>query len=197
MTGGKRFSPVLFILIAILFITGCHNDELGLKQTELAENKEKVDYKIYDFKLEFFKMDQLSWEFQADTVTVPLEDEFNSAKNVTVTFFKNNQMSSRLSSDSGEYYPLSGNIIADGNVIVQSSKEDKLLTSKLWWMEGIEEFWTEREVELIRIEDNSRLRGIRMRADRSLNNVRIDKHLETIIKDVNPEEEKKEENEPE
>ena len=83
-----------------------------------------------------------------------------------------------------------GNLIAEGNVVVESADKDKLLTSKLWWIEFVEQFWTDREVEIIRLKDNSKIRGVRLKSDRMLKDVRIDKHIETVI--YNPKENKNE-----
>ncbi|HDS09362.1 MAG TPA: LPS export ABC transporter periplasmic protein LptC [Firmicutes bacterium] len=183
MNAGKKFSFVILAFL-IVFFCGCFN--FGLEEAP-PEDLKKIDYKIYGFDLEFYNFGELSWKFIADTVIVPIAGEFNYAYEVEVEFYKHNEMTSRLSADYGEYYILSGNLIADGNVVVESTDNDKLLTSKLWWMEAVEEFWTDREVEIIRVKDRSRLRGLRLKADRRLKYIEIDVHLGTQI--YKPEEE--------
>ncbi|MDD3627615.1 MAG: LPS export ABC transporter periplasmic protein LptC [bacterium] len=184
MNAGKRFK-YLILLSTLLFFCGC--DNFGLEEPAPPEDLKKIDYKIYGFELEYYNYGELSWKFIADTVVVPIDGEFNHAQNVEVEFFKDDEMTSKLSSEYGEYYIMSGNLIAEGNVIVESVDHDKLLTTKLWWMEAAEEFWTDREVEIIRVKDNSKLKGLRMKADRRLKYIQIDVHLGTQI--YKPEEE--------
>ncbi len=193
MIAGKRFKLILLFSLIIFISSGC--DNIGLDESPHDDLK-KIDYQISGFELKYYKLGELSWVFCADTVVVPINEEFdskedtsifsidegfNSAEVVEISFFKDEQLTSKLFADKGEYYVLSGNLIAEGNVVVESADKDKLLTSKLWWIEFVEEFWTDREVEIIRLKDNSKIRGVRLKSDRMLKDVRIDKHIETVI----------------
>ena len=193
MIDGKRFELFLLFSFIIFILSGC--GDIGLDEP-IPEDLKKIDYQISGFELKYYKFGELSWIFCADTVVVPISEEFdseeesgifssnegfNSAEVVEISFFKDNELTSKLYADQGEYYVLSGNLIAEGNVVVESADKDKLLTSKLWWIEFIEQFWTDREVEIIRLKDNSKIRGVRLKSDRMLKDVRIDKHIETVI----------------
>ncbi len=193
MIDGKRFKLILLSFLIVFIFSGCGN--IGLDEP-IREDLKKIDYQISGFELKYYKLGELSWIFCADTVVVPINEEpepkeetgfisfndgFNTAEVVEISFFKDEELTSKLYADRGEYYVLSGNLIAEGNVVVESADKDKLLTSKLWWIEFVEQFWTDREVEIIRIKDNSKIRGIRLKSDRMLKDVRIDKHIETVI----------------
>lgn len=193
MIAGKRFKLILLFSLILFISSGC--GDIGLDEP-LRDDLKEIDYQISGFELKYYKFGELSWIFCADTVVVPINEEFdskedtsvfsidkgfNSAEVVEISFFKDKKLTSKLYADRGEYYVLSGNLIAEGNVVVESADKDKLLTSKLWWMEFVEQFWTDREVEIIRLKDNSKIRGVRLKSDRMLKDVRIDKHIETVI----------------
>jgi LPS export ABC transporter protein LptC len=148
-----------------------------------AGNTEVPDEVITDFVTEETDSGLVSW-----TLTAPLANKFNS-RNVFVMdrpkiefFDELGNLQTTLTSDFGEYFQESREMLAYGDVVVVSVAGDVLETDSLRYVTSIDKIISDNFVKITR-GDEAVITGVGLECDHTLNAVEIKEDFQaTIIK---------------
>ena len=171
---------VLLVLAAsVLLAAGCSEDapELGA-----VDNSKVPDEVVVDFTTAETDSGRVAW-----TLTAPEAFKFNSRKvflmdKPRIDFYDEfGNLQTTLTSDKGEYFEASRDLLAYGNVVVVSVDGDVLETDSLRYVNVEDRIVSDSRVKITR--GRNVTTGIGLRCDHQLNSVEILRDVEVIIVD--------------
>lgn len=167
------------ILVVLVLSFGCSEESTE----QIAEqNREVPDEVVTDFTTAETDSGRVSWK-----LTAPKAFKYISRKVVimdkpTVEFFDDfGNLQTTLTSDNGEYFESSRDMLAYGNVVVVSIEGDILETDSLRYVNGQDQIVSDSHVKLTRGDDV--MTGIGLRCDHQLNSVEILNDIKATIID--------------
>ncbi len=152
---GNKFG---FLLILVLFLTGCGNKKEGLvslPEESLSADIDTPAQEIDTFSLEgYTQQGKKQWQLEGKSADV-LEDVVKLDRVVAKTYGEEGEIN--LKSDKGEYDKKEGRVRLEENVVVTTSEGTKLTTDALFWDAQKEQVTTDRGVVIER--DNLTAQG--------------------------------------
>ena len=172
----RRFLVVVFA--AVVLAAGC-----GDQTAEQAgvSHEDVPDEVVTDFVTEETDSGLAAW-----TLTAPLANKFNARKvylmdKPKIQFFdERGSLQTTLTSDYGEYFQESREMLAYGNVVVVSVVGDVLETDSLRYVTSVDKIYSDNFVKITR-GDEVVITGIGMECDHTLNAVEIKKDFKATI----------------
>jgi LPS export ABC transporter protein LptC len=164
---------------ALALVSGCSEDS---GEQIARQNTEVPDEVVTDFVTEETDSGLVSWK-----LTAPKAYKYNDRKmflmdKPLIEFFDEfGNLQTTLTSDNGEYFSTSRDMLAYGNVVVVSVSGDVLETDSLRYLNEEDMIVNNSPVKLTR--GNSIMTGIGLRADRRLNSVEILKDVRAVLRD--------------
>jgi LPS export ABC transporter protein LptC len=173
-----RMRRIICVLAAIAtLVFGCSDKS----PEQLADQSTDVpDEVVSDFRTSETDSGLVAW-----TLTAPKANRYNARKlfimdNPTIEFFDEaGNLQTTLTSDFGEYYQDSRDMLAYGNVVVVSVQGDVLETDSLRYVTADDKIVSDSRVKLTRGKDV--LTGIGLECDHRLNSVDIKKDVKAVI----------------
>lgn len=171
---------VLFVLAASLLLAGgCGDDS---PEVGTADNSKVPDEVVVDFTTAESDSGRVAW-----TLTAPEAFKFDSRKvflmdKPRIEFYDEfGNLQTTLTSDKGEYFESSRDMLAYGNVVVLSVDGDVLETDSLRYVNVEDQIVSDSRVKITR--GRSVTTGVGLRCDHKLNSVEILRDVEAIIVD--------------
>ncbi len=183
----------LLFIIAAVFILAAGCDD-GSSDQAMVGNDDVPDEVVTDFVTEETDSGLVIW-----TLNAPKANKFNSRKvfmmdKPTIEFFDEfGNLQTTLTSEFGEYYQDSREMLAYGNVVVVSVVGDVLETDSLRYVTSVDKIFSDNFVKITRGDDVV-ITGIGLECDHTLNSVEIKEDFKaTIINSENSENSQKSE----
>jgi LPS export ABC transporter protein LptC len=161
----------------MLLATGCSEKS----SEQIADHSAEVpDEIITDFNTAETDSGRVAW-----TLTAPKAYKYNSRKvylmdKPRIEFFDGfGNLQTTMTSDNGEYFETSRDMLAYGNVVVVSVEGDVLETDSLRYVPVDDQIVSDSRVRLTR--GKNLMTGIGLRCDHNLNSVEILKDVEATI----------------
>jgi LPS export ABC transporter protein LptC len=170
---------VAVLATAMSLVAGCSGDS---SQHGAVENKDIPDEIVSDFVTAETDSGRVAW-----TLTAPEAYRFNSRNmflmdDPRIEFYDEfGNLQTTLTSDKGEYFEASRDMLAYGNVIVVSAEGAVLETDSLRYVNADDQIVSDSHVKITR--GRNVTTGIGLRCDHNLNSVEILKDVEAIIVD--------------
>jgi LPS export ABC transporter protein LptC len=170
---------IFAVLIAALLLSAGCGDE-PTKQTAVS-NTDVPDEIVTDFVTEETDSGLVSW-----TLTAPMANKFNSRKvflmnEPKIEFFDEfGNLQTTLTSDFGEFYQDSREMLAYGNVVVVSVVGDVLETDSLRYVTAVDKIFSDNFVKITR-GNRVLITGIGLECDHTLNAVEIKEDFKATI----------------
>ncbi|NIM20353.1 MAG: LPS export ABC transporter periplasmic protein LptC [Candidatus Latescibacteria bacterium] len=172
-----RIDRILLIGIITLFVAACGKDPSG----DIAFKRGEVPDEVFeDFVTQETDSGRAKWK-----LTAPLANRYN-AKNLVlmdkpkIEFYGDGgELQTTLTSDKGEYYENTRDMLAYGNVVVVSIDGDVLETDSLLWVNARDKIISNCFVKLTRGKDV--ITGIGLECDHDLSSVDIKENVKATI----------------
>ncbi len=138
------------ICIGCFFMVACENDvnavkELGAKTTSIEEGIQIESYLSNEGKISAKLTAPLLLRYQGDSAR---KAEF--PKSLHVDFFDDSlKLESKLDAKYGRYLENDRKVYLRDSVVVFNLKGDTLFCKELYWNQGTEQFFTDKEVTLV------------------------------------------------
>ena len=116
----QNIKKIFFLISVSLFLISCG----GKKVEKFVAASDCPDQVIKNFKTDRYELDKITWSFSADKCDVYEKKNNIDANNVIINFYENGKKSSVISADRAHMQTDSGNIKAEGNVVVYSLLEN-------------------------------------------------------------------------
>ncbi len=169
----------LVFLTALILLFACTKET---SQDIQDENQDAPDEVFFDFVTQETDSGRAKWK-----LTAPKASKFNT-KNLVVLekpvirfFDEEGKLQTTLTSDNGELYKESQDMLAYGHVLVRSVSGDFLETDSLYWMDAKSKIRSDSFVKLTR--GNDIVTGIGMECNYKLSAVKIKKNIQATIID--------------
>lgn len=132
----------LAVLVFIYYRTG--------KEPKASfEQDERVEVKIEKIRYSGTKAGRVEWELEADSARRSKDEDLTILENVKVTFYAKDGASYVLTSKEGAFREAAGEIIASGDVVVESSGDGYTIrTNSLTYLVNDRKITTEERVEM-------------------------------------------------
>lgn len=174
------------VVLAAAFSTavGCSGES---SQESAVDNTEVPDEIVTAFTTAETDSGRVAW-----TLTAPEAYRYNARKvflmdDPRIEFFDEfGNLQTTLTSDKGEYFETSRDMLAYGNVVVVSVQGDVLETDSLRYVNTDDQIVSDSRVKITR--GRNITTGIGLRCDHNLNSVEILKDVEAVIVDDPPRE---------
>jgi LPS export ABC transporter protein LptC len=174
------------VLVAAVMsaVAGCSGDST---QQGSVDSTEVPDEVVTDFTTAETDSGTVAWK-----LTAPEAFKYNSKQlflmdNPRIEFYDElGNLQTTLTSDKGEYFQASRDMLAYGNVVVVSVEGDVLETDSLRYVTADDQIVSDSRVKITR--GRNVTTGIGLRCDHKLNSVEILKDVEAIIIDDKPRE---------
>lgn len=183
MSSLRQTLKITAIFAAVLsFLGGCSGDS---SQQGAVDNKDIPDEIVTDFVTAETDSGRVAW-----TLMAPQAYKFNSRKiflmdDPRIDFFDDlGNLQTTLTSDNGEYFQTSRDMLAYGNVVVVSVDGAVLETDSLRYVNAKDQIVSDSHVKITR--DRNVTTGIGLRCDHNLNSVEILRNVEAVIVDDQP-----------
>lgn len=183
----QTFEFIAIVLTALWVVVGCSGDS---SQQGTADSSEVPDEVVTDFTTAETDSGRVAW-----TLTAPKAFRFNE-RNVflmddpKIEFFDEfGSLQTTLTSDNGEYFQTTRDMLAYGNVVVVSVDGDVLETDSLRYVNEDDQIVSDSRVKITR--GRNVTTGVGLRCDHKLNSVEILKDVEAVIVDDQPPEGKR------
>ena len=166
------------LLVGVL-LAACSDDVPEDVNVDTARSPDEV---FTDFVTMESDSGRVQWK-----LTAPLANRYTKEKRIlldkpVIEFFgREGELQTTLESDNGEYSEETRDMVAYGNVIVESVEGDVLETDSLWWNNEQDKILTNSFVKLTRGRDV--LTGYGMECDPNLNSVDIKRDVKATIID--------------
>jgi len=154
---------VLFLLFLLFFPASCK------EKTKEIREKPEASQEIRKVHLKDTRFGKTLWTMEAERIEEKHDTTWVYAPKIYFGGEKNR--TSTLTADSGLYVPYTGDMVAYGDVYVETEEGAKLWTSELEWRAKEEKIFTEKEV-LIKKEGKT-IRGKGLTSDPNLKNIVI------------------------
>jgi LPS export ABC transporter protein LptC len=170
----------LLILFAALFVLVAGCDDQSSEQA-MVGNADVPDEVVTDFVTEETDSGLVSW-----TLNAPKANKYNSRKvfvmdKPKIEFFDEfGNLQTTLTSEFGEYYQESREMLAFGNVVVVSVVGDVLETDSLRYVTAVDKIMSDNFVKITR-GDEVVITGIGLECDHTLNSVVIKEDFKATI----------------
>ncbi|MCP4228739.1 MAG: LPS export ABC transporter periplasmic protein LptC [bacterium] len=127
----KNILPVIYIVIIIsIGLSGCRRNETSLSPPQ----EDMPDQVIEDFFLIETEGEEVVWKLTANRAEIYNDAHRAEITTVKVDFYEEGEYTSTLTSDTGEIDTITNDMVARGNVVVNSMKEGAVLkTDELMW----------------------------------------------------------------
>ena len=171
------FLGIVVILGAL--VVGC-SEESGEDTT--FQPGEMPDEVFTDFVTQESDSGLVKWK-----LTAPRASKYKKRKTIVlekplIKFYDEaGQLQTTLESDSGQYYEDSHDMLAFGNVVVESTEGDVLETDSLMWVNSDDKIISNSFVKLTRGRDV--VTGIGLECDHNLSSVNIKRNVKATIHD--------------
>jgi LPS export ABC transporter protein LptC len=173
--------PRLLLVLAasLLLAGGCSED---LPEVGTADNSKVPDEVVVDFTTAETDSGRVAW-----TLTAPEAYKFNTRKvflmeHPRIDFYDEfGNLQTTLTSDKGEYFETSRDMLAYGNVVVLSMDGDVLETDSLRYVNVEDRIVSDSRVKITR--GRNITTGIGLRCDHKLSSVEILRDVEATIVD--------------
>ena len=170
----------LLIIFAAVFVLSAGCDNQSSEQVAIG-NADVPDEVITDFVTEETDSGLVSW-----TLNAPKANKYNSRKvfimdNPKIEFFDEfGNLQTTLTSEFGEYYQETREMLAFGNVVVVSVAGDVLETDSLRYVTSVDMIRSDNFVKITR-GDKVVITGIGLECDHTLNSVHIKEDFKATI----------------
>jgi LPS export ABC transporter protein LptC len=160
-------------------VVGCSSDT---SQQGSVDNTDVPDEVVTDFTTAETDSGRVAW-----TLTAPEAHRFNERKvflmdNPRIEFYDEfGNLQTTLTSDKGQYFEQSRDMLAYGNVVVVSVEGDVLETDSLRYVNADDQIVSDSRVKITR--GRNVTTGIGLRCDHELNSVEILRDVEAVIVD--------------
>ena len=172
-------NKIFLILVFCLGAAACGEEPSGNTAFEKGATPDEV---FEDFVTQESDSGRVRWK-----LTAPLANRFNSKNlvlmdNPKIEFFsQTGELETTLTSDKGEYYQNTRDMLSYGNVVVVSTEGDVLETDSLLWVNKLNKIISHCFVTLKRGRDV--MTGIGLECDQDLSSVDIKEQVEAKIID--------------
>jgi len=185
MTGVKMSNLQLLLKISVVLATalmlvfGCSGDS---SQEGAVDNTEVPDEIVTDFTTAETDSGRVAW-----TLTAPEAHRYNVRKlflmdKPRIEFYDEfGNLQTTLTSDKGEYFETSRDMLAYGNVVVVSVEGDVLETDSLRYVNADDRIVSDSRVKITR--GRNVTTGVGLRCDHKLSSVEILRNVEAVIVD--------------
>ncbi|MDH3215549.1 MAG: LPS export ABC transporter periplasmic protein LptC [Candidatus Krumholzibacteria bacterium] len=175
----RRISWLCCVLLFGLMLSACSSDTTE----ELASSNEKSPDEVFtDFVTLESDSGLVQWKLSAPRANRYSKEKLVLLENPVIEFFSaEGELQTTLVSQSGEYSEETRDMLAFGNVQVESVDGDKLETDSLFWNNKLDKILSESFVKLTRGKDVITGRGLE--CDPNLNSVDIKRDVRAIIID--------------
>jgi LPS export ABC transporter protein LptC len=121
---------VYTIVLVVLTLSGCRREDTSLSPPQ----GDMPDQIIEDFFLIETDGEEVVWKLTAERAEIYNEQHRADITTVKVDFYEEGEYTSTLTSDTGEIDTITNDMVAKGNVVVNSMKEGAVLkTDELMW----------------------------------------------------------------
>ena len=188
MSNLRQMLKITVVLAAaLLTVVACNGDSY---QESTVDNTNVPDEVVIDFTTAESDSGRVAW-----TLTAPEAYKFNERKvflmeTPRIEFYDEfGNLQTTLTSDKGQYFETSRDMLAYGNVVVVSIDGDVLETDSLRYVNVEDQIVSDSRVKITR--GRNVTTGIGLRCDHKLNSVEILRDVEAVIVDDQPLEEER------
>lgn len=173
---------VILILFVLTFINGCDGEEEETVPIEKTDEHVQPDQIIFGFKLKETVLGDLKWKATAKTAYVYDENEKIIADSICIDFYRDLELYSTLTADSGLVYQRTNNMEAYGNVVIVTTDDRKLMTERIFWDNRQRKIYSNDFVTVIQKYDI--LTGVGFETDPDLKDIRIKNNVKARIRKI-------------
>lgn len=176
----RRSTRAILLLCGLgCWLVGCSTDT----PENLTVTQERTPDEVFtDFVTLESDSGRVQWKLTAPRANRYTKEKLVMLENPVIEFFdKEGQHQTTLVSDAGEYSEATRDMLAFGNVLVESVEGDVLETDSLYWSNELDKILSDSFVKLTRGRDV--ITGYGLECDPNLNSVDIKRDVQATIID--------------
>ena len=175
-------SLLLIILVLPIILVNCKPKIPEAKLGFWEEGEEEPTTFFDEFRMVSTRKGKVEWEYLAETAKIYEKKNLAKSQKIKIIYKKDNGKISTLTAKKGILKTDTSDMLAEGDVVLISSRGVRLETQLLNWDNAKKEFFTDLPVKLFREKDT--LTGIGLKADSELKKVKILSQVEVKVHSV-------------